>query len=70
MKGVVIKFDRNRGYGFISGEDGQSYFVHHSMILMEGFRYLVQDQQVEFEPVKEEKGLTAHEVKVWKVVDI
>ena len=64
MKGIVIKFDRTRGYGFIKGEDGQSYFVHHSMILMDGYRYLVQDQQVEFKPVKEEKGWSAHKVKV------
>lgn len=64
MKGSVIKFNKERGYGFILGSNGQSYFVHQTMILMNGFRYLEEDQQVKFEPFNGEKGLEAHNVEV------
>ena len=30
MKGTVKKFDKEKGYGFITGEDGQDYFFHYS----------------------------------------
>lgn len=63
MKGIVIRFDRSRGYGFINGEDGQSYFVHQSNILMSGYRYLIEDQKVKFKPSQNVKGLEATEVE-------
>lgn len=63
MKGIVIRFDRSKGYGFINGEDEQSYFVHQSNILMSGYRYLVEDQKVKFKPSQNVKGLEAIEVE-------
>ena len=32
MYGVVTKYFRDRGYGFIKGEDGNSYFIHRSKL--------------------------------------
>lgn len=64
MKGIVIRFDRSKCYGFIDGEDGQSYFVHQSNILMSGYRYLVEDQKVKFKPSQNVKGLEAIEVEI------
>ncbi len=49
MQGTVTMFKPERGYGFILGEDGESYFVHHTSILMPGFRYLKSGQTVTFE---------------------
>lgn len=59
MRGTVKWFDRNKGYGFIEAEDGTQYFVHYSSIQMEGFRYLVQDDVVEFDAETTDRGLVA-----------
>lgn len=64
MQGKVILFKKDRGYGFILGNDGKSYFVHHSRIKMSGFRYLEENQVVEFKVSKNDKGLYADEVKI------
>lgn len=40
QNGTVSWFSKKLGYGFITGDDGQEIFVHHSSILMEGFKYL------------------------------
>ena len=61
MKGVTKWF--NKGYGFITGEDGQDYFCHWKDISGEGFRSLVENQPVEFDPEMSEKGLKAKNVK-------
>lgn len=54
-----------RGFGFIrSSENEKNYFVHQTEILMDGFRFLQQGQQVEFYPVETEKGLVAERVKI------
>lgn len=64
MKGTVINFDKNKGYGFIKGNDQLSYFVHHTNILMSGYRYLTENQKVEFKPLQSAKGLEATEVQI------
>lgn len=48
QKGKVKWYQVRLGYGFITGEDGNDYFVHHSAIQMEGFRKLRTEQDVEF----------------------
>jgi len=49
MKGTVKWFDTKKGYGFITDSEGKDVFVHHSNIVMNGFRHLNEDDIVEFE---------------------
>ncbi len=56
MKGTVKWFNAEKGYGFITGEDGTDYFAHYSQIQSEGYKSLDQGQAVNFEVVNGEKG--------------
>ena len=49
MKGPVKWFNAKKGYGFITDETGNDVFVHHSNILMDGFRHLNEDDFVNYE---------------------
>ncbi len=65
MKGTVVNFNSAKGYGFIKPEgDGKDVFVHHSAILMDGYRRLLVGQAVEFEVVEGQKGPQAANVTV------
>lgn len=64
MKGKVKWFNDQKGYGFITPEDGsRDLFVHHTAILSDGFRTLAENQEVEFEIVQSDKGPKAQNVK-------
>jgi CspA family cold shock protein len=64
MKGTVKWFNDQKGFGFITPEDGsKDVFVHHSAILIDGFKTLAENQQVEFEITETEKGPRAANVK-------
>ena len=65
MKGKVKWFNAEKGYGFISSEDGKDVFVHYSQILQDGYKSLEEGQTVTFEAVESEKGLQARNVEVW-----
>lgn len=60
--GVVKWFSSQKGYGFISQENGPDVFVHFSAIQMEGYRTLEAGQKVEFSIEKGPKGLQAAHV--------
>ena len=60
--GVVKWFNAAKGYGFISRENQEDVFVHYSAIQSEGFRKLVEGQQVEFSLEETDKGLQASNV--------
>ena len=64
MKGYVKWFDAGRGYGFITGRNGEEIFVHHSAIDMPGYRKLLEAQEVDYEVEETERGLNAVLVKV------
>lgn len=49
MQGTCKWFDNQKGYGFLTDSDGKDVFVHHSNIVMDGFRYLNEDDIVSFE---------------------
>jgi CspA family cold shock protein len=61
--GTVKWFNDAKGYGFISRESGDDVFVHHTAIMMEGFKSLSEEQQVEFSVEQGDKGLQAIDVK-------
>jgi CspA family cold shock protein len=60
--GQVKWFDNSKGYGFIRQADENDIFVHYSAIAEDGFRTLIQGQQVEFEVTHTPKGLQAENV--------
>ncbi len=66
MKGKVKWFNDQKGYGFISREDGAGdVFVHFSAVQAEGFKSLAEGDSVEFELVSSDKGdKAANVVKV------
>lgn len=49
MRGTVKWFDTKKGYGFVTDSEGKEHFVHHSNIVMDGFRHLNEDDIVNFE---------------------
>ncbi len=64
MKGTVKWFNDEKGFGFITPEDGsKDCFVHYSAISGSGFRSLSEGDQVEFEVVQGAKGPSAENVQ-------
>ena len=61
--GTVKFFNAQKGYGFISREDGADVFVHFSNIEGNGYRSLEEGQHVEFEIGQGRKGDEALKVK-------
>ena len=55
-KGTVKWFNNQKGYGFISDEQGNDVFVHYSGLSMDGFKSLDEGAAVEFEVINGEKG--------------
>jgi cold shock protein len=62
MKGVVKWFDADKGYGFISSEDGKDIFVHFSAIQSEGYKTLQEGDQVVFDVNNSDRGPQAANV--------
>ena len=62
-KGKVKWFSNQRGYGFITPENGSDLFVHFSAITGEGFKTLREGEEVEFEITKGPKGEQASNVR-------
>jgi CspA family cold shock protein len=63
-RGTVKWFNNEKGYGFISQEDGPDLFVHYSEIQGNGYRSLNEGDIVEFEITQGRKGQQASAVTV------
>ena len=61
-KGTVKWFNAEKGYGFITGEDGKDVFVHFSAIQGEGFKSLDEGQAVTFDLQQGPRGMQAANV--------
>lgn len=62
--GKVKWFNADKGYGFITSEDGKDVFVHYTAIQTDGFRTLEEGQAVNFEVVNGDRGDQASNVTV------
>ncbi len=63
MKGKVKWFNDQKGYGFITPDDGSAdVFVHHTSIQGQGFKTLAENQAVDFDILQSDKGPKAANV--------
>lgn len=60
--GTVKWFNADKGFGFISRDDGDDVFVHHTAIIGEGYRSLDEGQKVSFDVTQGQKGPQASNV--------
>jgi CspA family cold shock protein len=61
--GTVKWFNDEKGFGFITQEQGDDVFVHHTAIIADGFRTLDEGDKVEFEVTAGKKGPAAANVR-------
>lgn len=65
MKGKIVSYVESKKFGFIDGEDNQSYFLHISALIEQSQHVnLVVGAKVEFDPVPTPKGLSAKKVTI------
>jgi cold shock protein len=62
-QGQVKWFDPKKGYGFITGPQGQDVFVHYSQIQGDGFRSLKDGEDVNYDLIEGDKGWQAKTVE-------
>ena len=62
VRGKVKWFSNQKGYGFITPEEGKDVFVHYSAIQGDGYKTLEEGDEVEFEIEKGPKGEQAAKV--------
>jgi len=64
MNGTVKWFNAEKGFGFITGEDGNDVFSHFSQIQGSGYKSLEEGQNVSYDVVKGPKGPQAENINV------
>jgi len=60
--GTVKWFNGEKGYGFITSEDGKDIFAHYSQIQKDGFKSLEEGERVSFEVTQGQKGPQAENI--------
>ncbi|WP_279117729.1 cold-shock protein [Fusobacterium varium] len=63
MKGTVKWFNQEKGFGFITGEDGKDIFAHFSQIQKDGFKTLNENEEVTYDIIEGQKGPQAANIK-------
>jgi CspA family cold shock protein len=63
MKGTVKMFNKEKGFGFITSQDGSDVFFHYSELQVEGFKTAEQGDQVEFELQQSDRGPRAANIR-------
>lgn len=63
MVGTVKWFNSQKGFGFITTQEGNDVFVHYSGIKEDGFKTLEEGQEVEFDVTEGQKGEQAINVR-------
>ena len=63
MKGTVKWFNQDKGFGFITGEDGKEVFAHYSQIQKDGFKTLEENEEVTYDVIEGQKGPQAANIK-------
>ncbi|HCW05242.1 MAG TPA: cold-shock protein [Clostridium sp.] len=63
MEGTVKWFNAQKGFGFITTDDGKDVFVHYSSIESDGFKSLEEGQKVSFDITEGDKGEQATNVR-------
>ena len=61
MNGTVKWFNAEKGFGFITGEDGKDVFAHFSQINTDGYKTLEEGQEVSFDIAE---GPKDHKLKI------
>ncbi len=64
MQGTVKWFNSEKGFGFITGEDGADVFAHFSQINSSGYKSLEEGQKVSYDVVKGPKGPQAENITI------
>lgn len=62
MQGKVKMFQADKGFGFITADDGKDIFFHFSQLMMEGYKTIENDTPVEFDLVDTDRGPQAHNI--------
>ena len=62
MTGTVKWFNAEKGFGFITSENGEDVFAHFSQIQKDGFKTLDEGEQVSFDVVEGQKGPQASNI--------
>ena len=63
MLGKVKRFNKVKGFGFITADDGRDVFFHYSQIIMDGYKTVHEGASVEFDLVEGDRGLQAQNIK-------
>ena len=64
MNGTVKWFNSEKGFGFITGEDGKDVFAHFSQIKADGYKSLEEGQKVTYNVGQGQKGLQAENITI------
>ncbi|MBP2031839.1 CspA family cold shock protein [Clostridium algifaecis] len=64
MTGTVKWFNSDKGFGFITGEDGKDVFAHFSQINKDGYKTLEEGQKVTYDVAEGQKGPQAENITI------